>query len=126
MSARISRITAARLYNTGNYEHVRFELTVEVEPGSDPAEAFTSVCEILNGLKPVTSHARGVYEQAKAELARPASELQLWQIQGIPGHKATVEAFEKAEADRAALMAKFSALGGSTRHGGGYDPEDHE
>lgn len=120
MKARISRITAARLFNTGNYEHVRFELTVEVPDGSDPAEAFASVTEILNGLRPVTPHSRSVYERAKAELARPASELQLWQLQNIPEHKATVESFEKAEADRASIMAKFSALGGSTQHGGGY------
>lgn len=126
MSARISRITAARLYNTGNYEHVRYEITVEVPEGEDPASAFTSATEILQGLKPVTSSNRFDYERAKAQLARPASELGEWEISQIPLHKRTVEEFEKRAAEHALILAKFSELGGSTQHGGGYNPEDHE
>jgi hypothetical protein len=48
----ITKITAARLYNTGNYEHVRYELTVEVPEGESPALALRGVASILHRLKP--------------------------------------------------------------------------
>ena len=34
---RISRIGIGRLHNLGNYEHVRYEVTVELPPGTSPA-----------------------------------------------------------------------------------------
>jgi hypothetical protein len=50
---RIARITVGRLYNLGNYEHVRYELTVEVPEGASAASAIRGVEKILAGLKPL-------------------------------------------------------------------------
>ena len=33
---KITKITVGRLHNLGNYEHVRYELTVEVPEGQKP------------------------------------------------------------------------------------------
>lgn len=49
---KVSKITIGRLYNLGNYEHVRYELTVEVPAGESAAEAVLGLENILRGLKP--------------------------------------------------------------------------
>lgn len=49
----ITKITVGRLFNLGNYEHVRYELTVEVPEGASAATAITAVEKILCGMKPL-------------------------------------------------------------------------
>ena len=39
----ITKITIGRLYNLGNYEHVRHDLTVEVKDGESAATAITGM-----------------------------------------------------------------------------------
>jgi hypothetical protein len=48
----VSKITIARLYNLGDYEHVRYELTIEVPAGESPATALIGAENILAGLNP--------------------------------------------------------------------------
>lgn len=47
-----SKITIARLYNLGNYEHVRYEITVEVPPDQSAERALRGLGNILEGLNP--------------------------------------------------------------------------
>lgn len=49
----ITKITIGRLYNLGSYEHIRYELTVEVPQGESPATAITGMEKILAGLAPL-------------------------------------------------------------------------
>lgn len=49
---RISRISIGRVYNLGNYEHVRYEVTVEIPPGVSAAKAVIGLERIVAGLKP--------------------------------------------------------------------------
>lgn len=49
---RISKITVGRLYNLGSYEHIRYELTVDVPDGESAAKAIIGIEKILIGLKP--------------------------------------------------------------------------
>jgi hypothetical protein len=51
----ITKITIGRLYNSGNYEHVRFELTAEIPPGESPATCIIGMEKILAALSPNTS-----------------------------------------------------------------------
>lgn len=53
---RISRITIARLHNLGNYEHVRYEVTVELPPGTSPASVLHRTEQMLNALSPRSPH----------------------------------------------------------------------
>jgi hypothetical protein len=48
----ISKITVARLYNLGSYEHVRYELTVDVLDGESAAVALIGVERIMEALNP--------------------------------------------------------------------------
>jgi len=52
-SSRITKITVARLFNTGNYEHTRYELTVDIPEGQSVCEAITGVEKILSCIGPL-------------------------------------------------------------------------
>lgn len=47
-----TKITIGRLFNLGSYEHVRYEITVELAEGDSAAKAITGLERILEGLKP--------------------------------------------------------------------------
>lgn len=49
---RISRVTIGRLHNLGNYEHVRYEVTVELPAGTSPASVIHELETTLNELQP--------------------------------------------------------------------------
>lgn len=49
---KVSKITIGRLFNLGSYEHVRYEMTVEVKEGESAAAAVIGMERILEGLKP--------------------------------------------------------------------------
>jgi hypothetical protein len=49
---RISRVTLGRLHNLGNYEHVRYEVTVDLPPGTSPAKVIAELEDTLNKLQP--------------------------------------------------------------------------
>lgn len=65
----ITKITIGRLYNLGSYEHVRYELTVEVPQGESPATAILGMEKILEALNPKThTHSRGELEREKRQV----------------------------------------------------------
>lgn len=38
IQTRVSRITVGRVHNLGNYENIRYEVTIDVGSNDDPAE----------------------------------------------------------------------------------------
>jgi hypothetical protein len=48
----ITKITTSRLYNLGNYEHVRYEITVDVGADESAEQAFRALDLVLARLKP--------------------------------------------------------------------------
>lgn len=49
---RVSSITADRLYNLGNYEHVKFSVTVEVSRSQQASTVFSNLERLLKALNP--------------------------------------------------------------------------
>lgn len=49
---RIVRITVGRLYNLGSYEHVRYELTIEIPEKASAAKTLEGVERLLSALNP--------------------------------------------------------------------------
>jgi hypothetical protein len=49
---RIAKFTVGRLYNLGSYEHVRYELTIEVPEGESATKAFQGVERLFVALNP--------------------------------------------------------------------------
>jgi len=60
----VTKITIGRLYNLGSYEHVRYEISVEVKEGESAATAMLGLEKILSELNPRTS------TNSRQELAR--------------------------------------------------------
>jgi hypothetical protein len=50
--SRVSRISVDRLYSTGNFEHVKYSLSVEVPEGASAAAALTGIEKIMAALAP--------------------------------------------------------------------------
>ena len=50
---KISKITVGRLYNLGNYEHIRYDLTVDVPDGESASTAIIAVERLLVALSPI-------------------------------------------------------------------------
>ena len=68
----ITKITIGRLFNLGSYEHVRYELTVEVPEGESATDAVTGMEKILAGLAPV----KNLNIKSASELQRLAEEVE--------------------------------------------------
>lgn len=49
---KITKVTIGRLYNLGNYEHVRYEITGEVGPDESAAKLLVGMERVMAGLKP--------------------------------------------------------------------------
>lgn len=69
----ISKITIGRLFNLGNYEHIRYEVTVDIAYGESAAQAVRGLENIMAGLKPVEKcgvHSIDELKRATDKLAR--------------------------------------------------------
>jgi len=50
--AKVKTITLSRLYNTGNYEHFKVELTADVPPGESAAKVARGLGTVIKALSP--------------------------------------------------------------------------
>lgn len=66
-----TKITIARLFNLGSYEHVRYEITVEVGEGESARVALTGLEKIMEALKPE----RNLCVKTRDELSREARRI---------------------------------------------------
>ena len=129
----ITKITIGRLYNLGNYEHIRYELTCEIKDGESATEAVTGMERIIEDLKPL----RNCGISTDAELDRRSAEIKRmkempyveWQRQyghctGTPGD--VIERYEKSldeDTEKANAVKKrawearrmFDDLGGAAK-----------
>ena len=48
----VTSITVTRLFNLGNYEHVRYGVAVEIQPGESAAETLAGLENVINALDP--------------------------------------------------------------------------
>lgn len=52
LKPRITSIRVGRLHSLGNYEHERYEVSVEVPPGTRPGELLAHIRELLDAIDP--------------------------------------------------------------------------
>lgn len=127
---RVTNITIGRLANLGNYEHVRYEVTVEIAAGESAGQAITNVESILEALcdrRPSHIAPPENIRHREAALAqlREMSDLDVQTKHGMSKAVAIGRA-EKAlakdraksaawEAMQAAARARFDNLGGTSK-----------
>lgn len=134
--SRINRISIARLHNRGNYEHSRYEVTVEPQQHEDPGRVFRELEDVLDALDPQTPTIGfwpvATYRKRLAEYtAKRAAGVALDEREQQETEEATraVARWDEWQAARDAALARFSALGGAERHTDaklGWDQDDDE
>lgn len=70
---KVTRLTIGRLYNLGNYEHIRYEITVEIGEGRSASLALRNTMRILRAANPKPPVSSFDYESAKKRLEDPES-----------------------------------------------------
>ena len=114
--ARLSRFTVARLYNLGNYEHVRYELTVEVPPDRSAKEAFMATLQLLHSATPHPPCTKREFEEAMKALAKPAEQLEKYEAENLNLYKKRVEARAAWEENRKLALEALDKLGGKVEY----------
>lgn len=110
-TARVSRFTIGRLYNLGSYEHIRYELSIDVPEGASAKEAFDHAMSILGRLNPkppVDSYALGT---ATRVLASPAADLSEWEAQELTKYREVVAKYDAWKAEKDAVSKELDAIG---------------
>ncbi len=132
----ISKITVARLYNTGNYEHVRYEMCVDVAEGESASAAFAGITSILSRLKPDRSRPESdeIERDALQVVRMRTCTDEEWDRDhkySVGSRDEIIARYEVALAEKKkkraeSIAAEKTALkdlddvAGSAKHGGGY------
>lgn len=115
---RVSRISIGRLCNLGNYEHIRYEVTVEIPEGADVTKTLITIETALNTLA-VRPPDGWAYRHAVETLAKPRGEWTSIDLQNEASHRVNVKRMEdwKAKQEYArALLGDFSLSSEFTDH----------
>jgi len=86
-ASRITRITIGRLHNLGDYEHVRYEVTVEVGWADDPGTLLHAIDRALNDIRAKSGVSGFQLQRANKALSDPefAKEFRADQLEGFRG-----------------------------------------
>lgn len=112
----ISRITITRLYNLGNYEHVRYELTADVPAGCSAKMAASNLVKILRACNPKPPHSWHEITRAKELCSKPVHKMTDldWENQNQAQRvMRDFNKWQKAKAEALKLLEKF---GGKADH----------
>lgn len=110
---KVTRVGVGRLHNLGNYEHIRYDITVDLANGENPGLIISRLEKLLGALKPITAdydYQRAIKVMSDPELAKdePARNIEIY--------KARIEKHEKAVARRERALTLFGALGGASQY----------
>lgn len=107
---RITQFRIGRMHNLGNYEHIKYEVTVEVAEGDDVGKRLTTVENILNDLQANLPHSDWDIRRAKALLAKPEADLDEYELKQLPQSKQKIADNEAVMQRREAARAALSTL----------------
>ena len=124
--ARVSKIIVGRLHNLGNYEHVRYEIAVDIPEGASAAAVMADIENVLGDLDPKEPCSDWDLQRAQEALKKPASEMDQSDLNNIPMHKRTVEKWEAWRKGQKAARAHLDALGGSVSYVDAKDTWDDD
>lgn len=111
---KVSRITIGRLYNLGNYEHIRYEIAVDVENGDDAGKTMRNLEKILAALDPKPQALDDYSLSSLSELEKLAKESTL-----TPYQKDQLENLREKYALRRAGIARRNSARAALNNLGG-------
>lgn len=114
-TTRITSLRIARMHNLGNYEHVRYEVTVDIGPDENAAAILNEVEKCLQGLRPTSQVSSYDYMSAKALTGKdPDSLTELEKKQYVDALR-RVKLYEGHEEKRKAAMLRLNELASVSR-----------
>jgi predicted RNA binding protein with dsRBD fold (UPF0201 family) len=114
--SRVSRIHVGRVYNLGNYENMRVEVTVEIGTDDDPGKVLHSVENILGDLRASAGVDDWQLSRARRILAKPEEELDEDDRQRLDGAREAVAKVEAAMLKRQAAREALTTLNYRSEH----------
>lgn len=113
---RISRVNVARLHNLGNYEHIRYEVTVDLPEGTSPASVLGELELLMSDLAPRIPVDHYELLRARQKLAEPPQPDEPFDATRREKARETIALYETWRAAREKALDKFNQFGGLTRH----------
>jgi hypothetical protein len=108
---RVSRLTIGRLFNTGNYEHVRYELTIEIQDGVSVRAVLKAAELALDGLNPKEPFSEFDLRQAREIISKPSGQLNQWDLSNLEAYKQRIAAYDAWMSKRQDARVSLDKLG---------------
>lgn len=129
--ARVVRVGIGRLYNLGNYEHVRYDLTIEIPEDADALGSVTRLRKLVRALKPITvptsvNVARSRLNMTPEARAQAIKSERMTETDLIDAQR-IVDEFEAKKNRQKDALQLFNDLGGEsvhTDHKDSWDDDD--
>lgn len=122
---KVTSLSVSRLYNLGNYQNVKFDLTVQIGPGESASQTFCNLTWILNQLRPLkTPDCQASYEQA---IKLPEEQQSEYQKQHLQEWADQMSTWAEKKRRRSEAVAAFDALAGVSKytdHTRNWDDDD--
>lgn len=111
--AKVSSITVGRVYNLGNYENMRYELTIELREDEHPGPVISHLEIVFKALNPKSPVSSFALEQAFKLLAIPEHLRTAMQSRELAQLQTQLDLHRQWEEDRKLALATLHNLGGS-------------
>ena len=114
LKTRVTSISVGATYNLGNYENVRFDLSVEVGPGESATAAFQELRYIIASLRPTRQpDCADSFAAADKKLVEERSN---WEKEHFQEWADRMAAFHSKKVRRSEAIAMLDTLGGNRQH----------
>jgi hypothetical protein len=113
---RVTRLHVGRVYNLGNYENQRVEITVDIAEGDDPGRVYRNLEGILANLRASSGVSSYNLARAREVLAKPDAELNEAERGMLDDYRDRVAKVESAKQRRQAARDALSTLNFTTEH----------
>lgn len=113
---RISKITIGRLYNLGNFEHVRYEFSVEVDKHASPGEVLKGMEKIMEDLNPKGPVEQIELSRCREQLSKPVERVSEHELRNIQYYKSQIEKADAWSELRKNAFLKLNEFGGNVEH----------
>lgn len=123
---RITQLRIGRMHNLGNYEHIKYEVTVEIAPNDDAGKLLVNVESILNDLQVDLPHSEWEISCAKDLLAKPEADLDEFNVKRLPDAKRKIAENQAAMKRREAARLALSTLNYESEHKDAKDNWDDD
>lgn len=112
--SRVSKIHIGRVFNLGNYENIRYEISVDVGTNDNPAEVLTWLEKILNNLYAKSSIDAYELRRAREAVAKNPEELDVWDKNNLESYKAKIADHDAAMERRKKARQLLNTLNASS------------